>query len=223
MLRQAGLISDSDVRQQMASSLLSKGTPQDRDLQVGGGGDLLQTMMLLNALSPAGGQQQQRDRGQGGVTSAILGGGDPLKSMLISTALSSNQGQGANNNLLPILLMSSMGGKDNQQQQQRGSGSCVGKCGSAMPRQDCGCDIACRQNGDCCQDFDFSCFVQDVQPPQQQFQMMPPQQQFPIQAASFPQFQQQGVPQQVNQVQQPQPKLGKVREALKERNETKMP
>lgn len=95
------------------------------------------------------------------MTSAILGGGDPLKSLLISSALtgSGTAGTQTSNNLLPILLMSSMG----KTEEPRGGGSCMGKCGSAVPRQDCGCDIACRQNGDCCHDFDYVCFVSDVQ------------------------------------------------------------
>ena len=209
MLKQAGLISDSDLRQQMATSLFSKGSPQERELQVGGG-DLVQTMMLMNAL---GGQKQEGGRGQGAMGAAILGGGDPIKSMLISSALS-NPGQA--DSLLPILLMSSAG-KDKEQR----SGSCVGKCGSAVPRQDCGCDIACRQNGDCCPDFDFACFVQDVQPYQQISTVQVPQQ-YPIQGGSFPQFQQgqQGFQQGQQGFQQgqqvtgqlQQPKLGKARE-----------
>jgi len=175
MLRQAGLISDSDMKQQVASTLLSKNA-QNRDLKLGGD-DLLQTVMLMNALNGGKGMRTivyfspfvlyanvlwlDKPKERGAVTSAILGGGDPLKSLLISSALTgSGTGTPTTNNLLPILLMSSIGKND---EPTRGGGSCMGKCGSAVPRQDCGCDIACRQNGDCCHDFDYVCFVSDVQ------------------------------------------------------------
>jgi hypothetical protein len=179
MLNKAGVITDSELRQQMAKELLSK-SPQDRSLPTssGGGGDFMQTMLLMNAIG--GGQQQGR-------------GQDPMKAMLISSALS-DQGKGSS--LLPILLMSSLGNTEV-------SGSCVGRCGIAAARQGCSCDAACRQNGDCCDDFDTVCTIQDQS--FRQFSTMQVPQQFPGgKGKNFQQFQPGQLPPQQFQQFQPQ-------------------